>query len=127
MNEHLTKNQKTILQTFHSFPIHPTAEQLFDLVRKENPQMGLSTLYRLLGQLVQKGVIQKISGLETKDHYDHTLTPHAHFICKDCGIVFDVPNEMCSVSFEKVERQMDVSCHSVQMNIRGVCSRCSQK
>ena len=127
MGQSLTKNQQIILQTFQSFPIHPTAEQLFDLVRQNHPKIGLSTLYRILGQLVKLGKIQKISGLETKDHYDHTLTSHPHFICKKCGEVFDIPNEMCIVSVDAVEQQMGVCCRSIQLNIRGVCSKCNQK
>ena len=127
MKQHLTKNQQIILETFHSFPIHPTAEQLFDLIQKKNPKMGLSTLYRVLGRLVQEGKIQKISGLETKDHYDHTLLPHPHFICECCGSVYDVPREVCSISLKDVEHHMGVCCHSIQMNIQGVCSKCCQK
>ena len=127
MTKNLTKNQLLILQTFHDFPIHPTAEQLFELVHTKNPKMGLSTMYRLLGRLVQDGKIQKISGLETKDHYDHTLTQHPHFICKCCGTVSDIPEGLYSVSVEKIEKQMGICCHSFQMNIHGVCSNCTNK
>ena len=127
MEQRLTKNQQIILQTFNAFPIHPTAEQLFDLVHQNHPKIGLSTVYRILGQLVKLEKIQKISGLETKDHYDHTLNPHAHFICECCGHVCDIPNEMCSFSVDEAEKQMGICCRSIQLNIHGVCSKCKKR
>ncbi len=123
----LSKNQILVFKSFDLYPVHPTAQQLFAFMRQSYPKIGLTTVYRALDALVKRGKLQKIKGLDNQIHYDHRLDLHPHFICMKCGKIADIDSNYWSVSVQKIERKMNVTCESVELNVQGVCSKCSEK
>lgn len=69
---------------------HPTAETIYENVRKEYPRISLGTVYRNLALLTDIGEIQTISTGVGPDRFDGNAKPHYHFICKGCGQVIDL-------------------------------------
>lgn len=68
---------------------HPTAEQLYNQVHKNNPTISKSTVYRNLNILLKNKVIRKIKLLSGADRFDYIGEEHYHTICESCGKVFD--------------------------------------
>ena len=71
---------------------HPTADALYTSIREEYPNISLGTVYRNLNLLVELGEIQKLTCGDGADHFDADTTPHYHFVCRDCGQVYDLPS-----------------------------------
>ena len=69
---------------------HPTAETIYENLRKEYPKISLGTVYRNLSLLTDIGEIQTISTGVGPDRFDGNPKPHYHFICKHCGQVMDL-------------------------------------
>ena len=69
---------------------HPTADVVYMNVRKEFPNISLGTVYRNLTLLSDMGELLRLRVGDGLDHFDATITPHYHFICKDCGAVTDL-------------------------------------
>ena len=69
---------------------HPTADIVYMNVRKEFPNISLGTVYRNLTLLSDMGELLRLRVGDGVDHFDATITPHYHFICKDCGAVTDL-------------------------------------
>ena len=69
---------------------HPTAETVYENLRKEYPKISLGTVYRNLSLLTEIGEIQTISTGVGPDRFDGNVEPHYHFICKRCGKVIDL-------------------------------------
>ena len=69
---------------------HPTAEVVYENLRKEYPKISLGTVYRNLSLLVELGEAIKFPGLDGQDHFDGNAMPHYHFICNDCHSVIDL-------------------------------------
>ena len=69
---------------------HPTAETIYENLRKEYPKISLGTIYRNLSLLTDIGEIQTISTGVGPDRFDGNAKPHYHFICKHCGQVIDL-------------------------------------
>jgi Fur family peroxide stress response transcriptional regulator len=69
---------------------HPTAEIVYENLRKEYPKISLGTVYRNLSLLVELGEAIKFPGLDGQDHFDGNAMPHYHFICNDCHSVIDL-------------------------------------
>ena len=69
---------------------HPTADVVYMNVRKEFPNISLGTVYRNLTLLSDMGELLRLRVGDGVDHFDATITPHYHFICKDCGAVTDL-------------------------------------
>ncbi len=69
---------------------HPTAETIYENMKREYPRISLGTVYRNLSLLADLGEIQKLSTGIGPDRFDGNSAPHYHFICKDCGCVMDL-------------------------------------
>lgn len=69
---------------------HPTADMVYMDVRETFPNISLGTVYRNLQLLTDIGEIRKLNVGDGVDHFDATIAPHYHFICKECGSVIDL-------------------------------------
>ena len=76
-----SRQRELILKTLKENCIHPTAEQLYELIRREEPTVSLATVYRNLNLLAENGMVKKIEGLDGTAHFDHQTFDHYHFIC----------------------------------------------
>ena len=88
-----SKQRDTIFQCVQSHNDHPTADTIYREVKKEIPNISLGTIYRNLSLLVHIGKIKKVSFGDSSERYDKNLASHSHFICKDCGKIFDIPKD----------------------------------
>lgn len=122
-----SKQREIILDVLKQNLIHPTAEEIYQLVIKKNPQISKSTVYRNINILVDLGKIQKISLSTGPDRYDYLYKKHYHAICDKCGEVYDFyyDFDMNQISDElhKEEIKMDVS----KIEIHGICENCKSK
>ena len=85
-----SKQRQAILDLLQSRKDHPSAEVIYQTLRKSMPNLSAGTVYRNLKLLTELGQIKKLTGLDGVDHFDGTTSPHSHFICQCCGKVDDV-------------------------------------
>ncbi len=83
---------------------HPTAETIFDDVRRRLPRISLGTVYRNLQRLVDEGRIGVAQIGARSLRYDATATPHDHFVCRQCGRIDDVGASIPEAGREAAER-----------------------
>jgi Fur family ferric uptake transcriptional regulator len=119
----ITKQRKIILAELQQLTSHPTADELFQIVRKKLPNISLGTVYRNLNQLVQDGVIIEIGRAGYKKRFDADTAKHYHFMCQQCGKVYDIHPVADDV------RQIinDIEEHDVydyDLEFYGVCKNC---
>ncbi|WP_462324555.1 Fur family transcriptional regulator [Desulfoplanes sp.] len=88
----LTKQRKIILEKLRQITSHPTADEVYDMVRKELPKISLGTVYRNLEVLSSDGHIQTVRAPGGQKRFDGDATPHHHVVCIQCGAVGDVFN-----------------------------------
>lgn len=122
-----SKQRDIILQTLTDNPIHPTAEQLYALVKQIAPAISLATVYRNLNQLAENGVIKKICGLDGTSHFDHNIHNHYHLLCSKCHKVYDVPYDIAPRLSEEVLSQTGMIVESCDIAMRGICNNCKTK
>jgi len=89
-----SRQRELILSFLRADYSHPTAEDVYNTVVKEDPKISLGTVYRNLKQLADAGEIIKISTSGEKDRYDGHVEPHYHFRCRKCGYLYDIPAEL---------------------------------
>ena len=80
---------------------HPTADVVYENMKKIYPNISLGTVYRNLSLLSDIGEIQKLSSFGGADHFDGCVTPHCHFMCTECGQVLDLETDDMSRLMEK--------------------------
>jgi Fur family peroxide stress response transcriptional regulator len=84
-----TKQLQVIWDAIKDDTSHPTADQVYDKVRRHLPNVSLGTVYRNLQKLVADEKLQVLM-LGRSQHFDPLVKRHQHFICEKCGRVFDV-------------------------------------
>jgi len=104
---------------------HPTAEQIYDLVRGRLPNISLGTVYRNLQKLVSDKKLQVVM-LGRSQHFDPLVERHQHFICEVCYRVYDVlldgQNELKPTKLP--HEGFQVTSH--QLAFYGSCRDCSR-
>ena len=88
-NRRNTKQLEVVWEAIKNESSHPTADQIYDKVRKELPNISLGTVYRNLQKLVSDGKLQVLT-LGRSQHFDPLVEHHQHFICESCEQVYDV-------------------------------------
>ena len=87
----ITKQRQIILEELKKLCSHPSADELYELVRRRLPHVSLGTVYRNLDLLSQQGLILKLSTAGGQARYDGNIRRHDHVRCLSCGRVQDVP------------------------------------
>ncbi len=122
-----SKQREKILDVLSNNAVHPTAEYLLDLLKKEHANIGYTTLYRNLNQLAQARIIKKIDGLENSARFDHNTHEHYHFICEKCNRVFDIPKGVAPDLLNNTRKATGFDITSHDIIFHGVCHECKRK
>lgn len=85
-----SRQREAIKQCLMSRCDHPTADVVYESVRREYPQISLGTVYRNLSLLVELGEAVKVPCGDGLDHFDGSISPHMHFKCERCGKLMDL-------------------------------------
>ena len=124
----VSAQRRIILETIRKFPVHPTADEVYQRVRRIMPRISLGTVYRNLDILAGTGQILKLEA-GPQNRYDGTLVEHAHILCLMCGRMDDVSPEVLRDAAEllhtadtSIEGYEDVS-H--RLYFVGTCSQCA--
>ncbi|MBU1018941.1 MAG: transcriptional repressor [Patescibacteria group bacterium] len=125
----LTKQRQIILEEICKVCCHPTAEDVFKLVRKRLPDIGVATVYRNLDFLEKNGYIirlKSLCGCSGKARYDGNCNGHIHLICTCCGEVCDIFD--CK-KFNIKSKELEKSGFNPDLNhleIPGLCKKCNK-
>ncbi len=123
-----SKQRELILETLKDFPIHPTAEQLYEKVKTEMPSISLGTVYRNLSLLVEQQEIRRFeSPGEVSIRYDGRNDEHSHLVCNTCKKIYDVDIETFKILDETLSDLTGFKVEEHDIVLRGVCKECQTK
>ncbi len=123
-----SRQREEIIKVVKELCTHPTAEEIYMIVKAKDPGVSRSTVYRNLGLLVESDVINKISMVVGPDRYDAVKEIHNHAICNKCGKVFDFEYNFEYVQIKKaIEEQTGVEISNKGIALEGICSSCKNK
>ena len=119
----MTNQKKLVLDFLRRDTSHPTAEAVWENVKKQLPQISRATVYRILDNFQKEGVIRV---LETKPtRFDGQIEPHQHFICNNCGKIFDLKEEKVCRCLRDGSNMVSVGkVYSFNVNFYGLCQNC---
>ena len=122
----LTTQRQIILEELTKLKTNPTAIDVYDMVRKRLPRIGLGTVYRNLELMADNGMILKIEVGGTQKRFEAITKPHYHIRCSRCGKVedMDVPVNDDLVKSAAKHCLYQIMGHRVEFT--GVCPDCQQ-
>lgn len=124
----LTPQRELVLEVFaENADRHLSAEEIFDLVRLKNPDVGLATVYRTLELLSDLKIVQGMDFGDGCLRYEmarHDKHHHHHLICVECGRVAEVGTDLLERLEEEVEAKHDFRIVDHQVKFYGVCADC---
>lgn len=123
----ITHQRETILQKLRSVTCHPTADELYDMVRQHLPHISIATVYRNLEWLVENGYAQKIEVGGRQKRFDGTTKAHYHVRCLACGKVDDVPIDPVGSLNARVEDYTGYAITGHSIEFIGYCPVCRHK
>lgn len=106
---------------------HPTADEIYQKLKAENPALSLATVYRNLNSFAKQGKIMKIEIPNASDRFDCTTSPHFHAICRRCSRIFDVEIEGSDEIQQKIMGINDFEVTDYNLVVYGVCRKCKDK
>jgi len=122
-----TKQREAILNVLHGANSHPTADWVYDEVRKVIPNISKGTVYRNLKILREDGKISELNLSGTVSRYEGNQENHYHFRCEKCGRVFDLDEPVNNELDEKISKRTGFIVSYHQLEFRGLCKDCQQK
>jgi Fur family ferric uptake transcriptional regulator len=128
-NLKLTKQRETILKTFLSIEKHISAEELYRVVIKKDPQIGIATVYRTMNLLKECGLAQELHFGDGQTRYEHMMDHihHDHLICRECGKIMEFTNSMIEKLQDKISREKKFEVLSHKLELYGLCKDCRKK
>lgn len=123
-----TTQREAILTELRMTKSHPTADKLYELLRKKLPQISLGTVYRNLEQLTQLGTIRKLTLNGHQKRFDADLSQHYHIRCPQCDSVTDIKVD-CLSNIDKNFKEVvkDIGCDNYYFELTSLCAGCREK
>ena len=124
----ITEQRRLIIGIIQDSPRHLDAATLLELAKEKDPGIDRSTVYRTIGMLKRRGLIDELDlmHIEGEKHYYEVKTnhDHCHMACFKCGAVM----EFTSASFEKLKvemaRRSGFEIRAIRLEVGGVCRKC---
>lgn len=103
---------------------HPTAEAIYEDVKKIYPSISLGTVYRNLGELADSGEILRFS-INGTERFDGCVEKHFHLVCRSCGGIFDRCFKTADGEFLENAKDGFIP-ENTAVTVYGVCKKCAE-
>jgi Fur family ferric uptake transcriptional regulator len=122
-----TKQRRVILEELAKVTTHPTASDLYEMVRRRVPLISLGTVYRNLDLLSREGAVQKFEFAGSKTRFDATVARHNHVRCMECGRLDDL-TELADDGVD--DRAIELNGYRIlgrRIEFFGLCPQCRER
>lgn len=117
-----SKQRNLVLDIINKSHNHPTAYEIYDIAKKQVPNISLGTIYRNLNFLDEYNFIRHINTNDGIVHYDKVYKKHSHFICNICNRIYDIDEVFFEKDFINGNKVLNYD-----LRYFGVCSCCLKK
>jgi Fur family transcriptional regulator, peroxide stress response regulator len=122
----MTVQKSTILNHLKGTKSHPSAEMVYEDVKKSLPNISLGTVYRNLNQMSEDGLIHRLE-VNGEYRFDADLDYHVHCICKECNKIIDIHDEDITLSALNGFSCPKFKADDVTILYSGICKSCLKK
>jgi Fur family ferric uptake transcriptional regulator len=105
---------------------HLSADDLVDLIRREDKKISRATVYRTLQWMVEAGIARKVDFGEGRFRFEHSYRHprHFHLICKSCNQSSEFLSSDIEALLEEVATARNFAARQSVLQIYGTCEAC---
>ena len=122
----LTSQRRAVLEALEEASGHPSAEDVYLIVKRKNPRVALGTVYQALSVLEEIGVIDSKHWSESPTRYDLNLEPHLDIRCAGCGQVAEIPGVELGDLEARIRENTPYQVTRATLVIEGLCPSCAE-
>lgn len=104
--------------------VHPTADKIYTDLMADNPTLSRTTVYNTLWLFADKHAVTALTIDRTNTRFDYSEMPHAHFLCRCCGKIFDVPACISPIVQSSSIKQAPLHIEHMDIHYTGLCHDC---
>ncbi len=105
---------------------HPTAQSIYDEVKKVHPTVSLATVYKTLQVLRDLDLIHELNLPQGQARFDPYIKPHVNLICQQCGKIEDLDDPTAKEISERVSATTKFKPNGQRIDVYGICQKCSK-
>jgi Fur family transcriptional regulator, ferric uptake regulator len=108
---------------------HHTVEELYEICKKKNPEIGIATVYRTVKLLCDAGIARELHVNNDVTRYEVITddTHHDHLVCVSCGSFAEISSEIIEMEQLKIAKQNGFELTDHSLVLYGICSSCVKK
>ena len=125
-NLKITKQRRIVLKSFLECKNHISVEELYNLVLKTEPKIGLATVYRTLALLTKSGLALEMDFGDGQKRYESSFmnAHHDHMVCTECGKIIEFNHPLIEKYQEEIAIQNGFKITSHKLDLFGHCNNC---
>ena len=119
----ITNQRTAVLEYLQTSTEHPKAQKIYQEVKKQLPRISLSTIYRILEELIKQNLVREVLVKRQEVRYETNFQDHINFYCRLCRRIIDIP----MTELLDIKRRLKAKNYIVEENnivIQGVCPVC---
>ena len=123
----LTPQREAVIKILLENPNqHLAAEDIYAMVRKAHPEIGMATVYRTLDLLSSEKIINQLNFEEGYSRYElESQAHHHHLICLKCGKITEFNDGLLEQVEEEIAKQHDFQIVGHLLKFYGYCPTCT--
>lgn len=127
----MTHQRQVIFEEIMKMKSHPTADEVYEQVRKRLPRVSMGTVYRNLDVLTSSGLINRIEPGHSQMRFEANVRDHYHVTCIRCGKIEDAEIEPLGDTLNNLENALGrMTKHGIfahKLEFIGLCKACLAK
>lgn len=126
-NVRITPQRNAIIKFLIDTDVHPTADDIYQELVGDFPNMSVATVYNNLRLLVRMNLVNELKYGDTSSRFDFSADDHYHAICSICGKITDIQYPGLDDVEMVASNLTGYEVNSHRLEIYGICPECQER
>ncbi|MBI5974704.1 peroxide-responsive transcriptional repressor PerR [Staphylococcus canis] len=122
----ITPQRQAILSFLIKADTHPTADEIYQSLSPDFPNISVATIYNNLKVFKKTGIVKELSYGDASSRFDFDTHNHYHVICENCGKIVDFHYPLLHEVEQLAQHVTDFEVSHHRMEIYGICRECKE-
>jgi len=120
----LTHQRLVILDYLLKSRDHPSADMIYEDLRRHYPTISLATVYNTLEVFSRIGLVVDVGAPGERRRFDGITSPHSHHFCQQCGRIEDAEFSGQDPAASPAAAPLPLHATRCRLDYFGLCAQC---